>query len=184
MKEGALTAPAHTLLQVVNSAQKRAQSRRMGNTVGTSATWCFLLSFLDADMPTFQSQTATTRAQHRAFYAVHDAMADVSTRRSTTLTPHAQLSTILQAFFIVNIVGITPIDALEALLSRALQRPVREDAQAIMIRISAERFTPEQHAGAIHWLITSRILRVRAPELLQEIAHHRARGDSRDDAMR
>jgi hypothetical protein len=81
-------------------------------------------------------------------------------------------SVVCRAFFVTNLVGITPINALENILGKSLGQPVAEQAQKAMISISSERFTPEKYEETISWMVKSGLVTVENHLVRREIIYH------------
>ena len=179
---------------VIANMEKRVQSRNKRdrastNAVGSISTWHTLLSFVHGHRPAFLAQTAAAKMAYRPFYLVHEAIA-TELRNS----PYAQadaaggrkvdLSISVRIFFIINLIGIQPTSAIESVLGRLLDRPVRAESQAILIQLACEKFTQQQYSAAIAWLVTTGIVVVDSAALCDEIFFHRKRDSSAKDMMK
>jgi hypothetical protein len=174
---------AYANWEVVDARRKRAQSRKKGNPLGGATTWYYLLRFATANRAAFQQQPNACKVAHRPFYVVYDAITS-EFRNEGGAAGGVDLATIVRAFFIVNIFGITPLTALDNLLTRTLNRPVRSEAQNIMIQISSEKFTPEQYEATIRWLVESGVLGVDGERFGREVAFHRHKKKNATDAVK
>lgn len=170
---------------LVNTLQKRCQSKKRGNPVGDSVTWCYLFKFLYGDIPPFQvhSVVQQNKVLYRPFYIVYDAIMGQFKGELKTTDP-ASLSLVIKAFFITNIIGITPISALEHLLSKHFGKTVTNQSTAIMIMISSEKFTPEQYSDTIYWLFKNGIVKVDIASMDKEIQFHYSKGKEVKDVMK
>lgn len=127
-----------------------------------------------------QGQPSIAKMTYRPFYLVYDSVMNEFKGTGTVV----DFSVIVRVFFVVNIIGIAPMAALENMLNRALNRPVKTEAQNIMIQISSEKFTPEQFANTIQWLVTSGIMTVDSPSLDKEISFHKQKDRTTSDIMK
>jgi hypothetical protein len=93
----------------VASMQKRASIKKRGNALsGGSTVWCYLLQYVQGDHDLFLRQPASCKITFRPFYLVHDAIASCF----STMPKKDVLDISIQSFFIVNLIGIVPLDAL------------------------------------------------------------------------
>lgn len=72
---------------------------------------------------------------------------------------------------------------MENILNRTLKRPVKMESQNIMLQISAEKFTPEEYASTIEWLVKSKIVAVDHENLSKEIGFYEKRKEGTRDIM-
>lgn len=166
--------------EMIDNTQKRMQSRKKGNMLGNCITWFYLLSFIRANKQVLQTQAPSAKTVFRPFYLVHDAITNEFKRTGTVI----DLSTIVQVFFVCNIVGILPVVAIETVLDKTLKRPVKSEAQNIMIQIASEKFTPEQYASTISWLVSSSLLFVNTQSLDTEVGFQKQISQNSKDIMK
>lgn len=123
--------------EVVETKHKRAQSRKRGNPVGTSSTWCCYLSFLQGNRQAFQLKLHQARSANRPFYLVYDAVAG-EFGNADGITTDIILTASIWSFFMINIMGLTPMASLEMCLGFAMKRPVKQESQSVMIQVTLD----------------------------------------------
>lgn len=170
---------------MAKTLQDKFNARKKGNPVGDSVTWCYLLRFLLGDIISFQAQLQSSKKEYRPFYLVYDSiMAQFKGTGDLKTTDASSLSLCIKAFFITNIIGITPISALEQLLSTHFQRTVTTQSTQIMISISSEKFTPDQYAKTIHWLFSTGICKVDTASMDKEVQFFHSKSKEVSDVMK
>lgn len=182
------------------AAHKRSESRKKGNPVGDATVWYNLLSYMSGNRKvlqklqqqhvgssswlasmisggasstdTFSSPSSPPRVRYRPFFAVHDAIeATMGIKGGFQNDADAILTLSVRVFFILNLMGIVPITALDFLLSKSTKRSVTQQAQTILISVSSEKFTPNQYADTMLWLHSSGIVVVDSASMAKEIHH-------------
>ncbi len=142
------------------AAHRRSEGRKKGNPVGDATIWCTLLGFVSGDrqalIKTQQQQQhsggvasgLSIRTRYRPFFIVHQAVEAGIGKEDFgrgPLAADAVLAISVRAFFILNLVGIVPMPALDLLLGTSIGKAVTQQAQSIMIQVLSEKFTPAQY---------------------------------------
>lgn len=183
------------------AAHKRSESRKKGNPVGDATVWYNLLSYMSGNRKVLQklqqqhvgssswlasmisgggndavssssSSSSPPRIRYRPFFAVHDAIeTTMGIKGGFQNDADAILTLSVRVFFILNLMGIVPITALDFLLSKSTKRSVTQQAQTILISVSSEKFTPHQYADTMLWLHSSGIVVVDSASMAKEIHH-------------
>jgi hypothetical protein len=184
---------------------KRSMSKRKCNPIGGVAVWNNLFVFMAADLAKFREQPTSSKQLHRPFYHVYDAC--VREFESTALK--LEFVVVVRIFFMINLIGIQAVHAIPVILGgnnnnnnnnhnnnhnnslpgnhaqqQQLQHRIMMHAQNLTIQILGERFTPEQYADTMAWLIKTRIVAVHEDALQREVDFHKESERDQKDIMK
>lgn len=157
------------------SGNRKVMQKVLQQHSGSSSSW--LASMISGtasnSADTSSSSSASPpRVRYRPFFAVHDAIETTMGIKGGFQNDADTILTLsVRVFFVLNLMGIVPITALDFMLSKSTKRSATQQAQTILISVSSEKFTPHQYADTMLWLHSSGIVVVDSASMTKEIHH-------------